>query len=280
LTAFRQPERRIEGEVMMSIVQGREGGQPAWPDPAGSDPAGSAPGRDRALVAGEGVLRILVIGLLSICLRPFAALAQERLISQVEAPIQVTRTAASAIRIDGLLADQEWQDAVVLDLAYEIMPGENTPSPVRTSCRITYDEQNLYFAFHALDPRPSEIRARVTDRDVHQSDDAIGVFIDPFNDERRSFEFLSNPLGVQTDLSRSDVADGDGDPEDITWDAIWNSAGRLTSDGYVVEIAIPFTSLRFPRTQEAQTWGILLFRNYPRDVRHQIASVPRSQLHR
>lgn len=182
--------------------------------------------------------------------------------------------AESAIRVDGSLDEAGWRGALTILLPYEVMPGENIPAPVVTDCRIAYDDHSLYLGFHAFDPRPEEIRARVTDRDAHQADDAVGVFIDPFNDERRAFEFLVNPLGVQTELSRSDVADGEGEPEDMTWDTIWHSEGRLTSDGYIVEIAIPFASLRFPRVQGEQTWGLLLIRSYPRDVRHQISSAP------
>ena len=67
--------------------------------------------------------------------------------------------------------------------------------------------------------------------------------LDTFNDERRAFEFRINPLGVQADAVFSEL---DGF-EDFSWDAIWESAGRITDTGYVVEAAIPFNQLRFPR---------------------------------
>jgi hypothetical protein len=204
---------------------------------------------------------------------PLSSRAEERPEESRAPALNVTRT-PSTIRIDGSLDDEGWLGALTVDLPYEIMPGENIPAPVSTDCKIAYDDHHLYLGFHAVDPRPEEIRARVTDRDAHQADDAVGLFIDTFNDERRAFEFLVNPLGVQTDISRSDVADGEGEPEDTTWDAIWHTQGKLTDDGYIVEMVIPFASLRFPRAQGVQTWGMTLFRNYPRDVRHQIASAP------
>jgi hypothetical protein len=184
---------------------------------------------------------------------------------------RITR-AISSIRVDARLDEEAWREALTIDLPFEIHPGENVPAPVHTECRITYDDQNLYLAFRADDPEPSRIRARLADRDTPWQDDFVGIMFDPFNDERRGFEFFVNPLGVQMDLSRNDV--GTGDPEDPTWDAIWESAGRITKDGYVVEAAIPFTSIRFPRTEGEQTWGLFTFRAYPRSVRHQITSVP------
>jgi len=174
--------------------------------------------------------------------------------------------------VDGLLDEETWVQALRIPLPYEVMPGDNTPAPVETECLVSYDTKYLYVAFRASDPDPSQIRARIADRDTPWQDDFVGVMVDPFNDERRGFELFVNPLGVQMDLSRNDV--GSEEPEDETWDTIWSSAGRITHDGYSVEMAVPFTSLRFPRTEEEQTWGFIAFRAYPRSVRHQISSVP------
>lgn len=131
----------------------------------------------------------------------------------------------------------------------EIDPGENTPAPVRTECFVLYDPGHLYVACRAHDPDPSAIRAHLADRDQVDRDDAVGFIVDTFNDERRGFEMFVNPLNVQTDASRNDVGRGDDlggeSTEDSTWDAIWTSAARITPEGYEVEIAVPFTSLRF-----------------------------------
>ena len=142
-------------------------------------------------------------------------------------------------------------------------PSENVSRRSRPSFWMTYDAEQLYVAFRALDPEPAAIRARLTDRDRAFQDDFVGVVLDTFNDERRAFEFFVNPLGVQMDLIQNDVTGN----EDDTWDAIWTSAGRITDEGYVVEMAIPFSSLRFPRADGEQTWGIDALRIYPRDQR-------------
>ena len=90
------------------------------------------------------------------------------------------------------------------------------------------------------------------------------------SDDRRAFEFHANPLGIQADGVLNDVGNG----EDFAWDAIWSSAGRITPDGYEVEIAIPFTSLRFPPSQGERVWGFQPTRSYPRTKRHQLSLTP------
>jgi hypothetical protein len=159
-----------------------------------------------------------------------------------------------------------------VDLPFETAPGENTPAPVSTECLLAYDTSNLYVAFKATDTDPGQIKARLSDRDNIWHDDRVGIMIDTFNDERRGFEFLVNPLGVQMDATRNEV--GGGDERDTSWDAIWNSAGRISDQGYTVEMSIPFTSLRFPRTKGPQTWGFAAYRYYPRGVHYEMMSFP------
>jgi hypothetical protein len=178
--------------------------------------------------------------------------------------------AASAITIDGSLDEPAWERALELRLEYETRPGENVPPPVETICLVTYDEDRFYAAFRAFDPEPRRIRAHLQDRDTIFNDDLVGIKLDPFNDERRAFQFFVNPLGVQFDSLQDDVAND----EDLSWDVIWSSLGRITEEGYVVEIAVPFHQLRFPRAEGEQTWGFDAVRFYPRSVSHRIALQP------
>lgn len=184
-------------------------------------------------------------------------------------PLKVERS-ASKITLDGVLDEAAWGSAAKIELQFETRPAENTPPPVRTEVFFTYDEDHFYVAFRSHDPNPSEIRAHLSDRDTAFSDDFVGVVLDPFNDERRGFEFFVNPLGVQMDLFMDDV----GGNEDSSWDAIWDAAGKIHQGGFDVEMAIPWSSLRFPRTEGAQTWGFDALRFYPRNQRHRIASQP------
>jgi hypothetical protein len=182
----------------------------------------------------------------------------------------ITR-ATSPIKIDGVLDEEAWKSALVVDLPYEWFPGDNTTPKVKTDALLTFDGEALYIAFRADDPQPGSIRSHLMDRDAiaaFNQDDHVGVILDTFNDERRAFQFRVNPAGVQVDATFSEIDAA----EDFSWDAIWASQGRITDTGYVVEIAIPFKQLRFPRTEAPQTWGFEAFRSYPRSVRTRISS--------
>jgi hypothetical protein len=172
-----------------------------------------------------------------------------------------------AITVDGVIDAGEWGAAKPIELAFETFPGNNVPPRVRTEAFLAYDDKTLYVGFRAHDPNPAAIRAHLTDRDRAYSDDFIGIAVDTFNDERRAFEFFVNPLGVQMDLTNNDLTGN----EDDSWDAIWASAGKIHSDRWEVEMAIPFSQLRFKASaDEVQTWGLDIVRIYPREQRYRI----------
>ncbi len=188
-------------------------------------------------------------------------------VAVVAAPANLPST-TDPITIDGVMDEAAWQHATQISIDTETNPGENLPARVTTLAYIIEDGENLYIAFDARDPDPSEIRAYLQDRDSAWNDDFVGVVLDTYNDERRAFEFFSNPLGIQMDLTNDDV----NQREDKSWDAIWDSAGHISADGYVVEMEIPLSQLRFPGGTGKQTWGIDLLRIYPRDKRYRFSN--------
>ena len=187
-------------------------------------------------------------------------------------PVSI-RKASSNIRVDGVLDESAWSQATPIAVGSEWFPGDNIAAVVRTDALVTWDYEKLYVAFRAFDPQPSRIRARYAERDAALLDDTVGFMIDPFNDDRLAYQFRINPLGVQADAINSDVEGS----EDFSWDAIWDSAGRITADGYVVEVAIPLQQLRIPTAAAPQTWGFMAMRDYPRNVRHRFRSVVTDQ---
>jgi Domain of unknown function (DUF5916) len=189
------------------------------------------------------------------------------------APDYTVFPATGPIAIDGFLDEADWDRAEAIPLSWEILPGDNVPPPVETTCHILFDAATLYFGCRAFDPAPGEIRAHLAERDDRVrtiQDDHIVFLLDPFNDERRAFEFRVNTLGVQMDaiLARSEGI------EDFSWNAVWTSKVQITEDGYTVEVGIPFGSLRFPQTDDVQTWGLVIDRSYPRSVRTRMRSAP------
>jgi len=186
------------------------------------------------------------------------------------------RPATSEVKVDGVLDEQAWQDATVLPVKFEWFPGNNIEPPVETEALVTFGERALYVAFRAHDPNPKQIRAHLMDRDeinTFVQDDYVIVQLDTFNDGRRAFQFRINPLGVQADAFSSEVEG----IEDWSWDMIWHSKGRITPDGYEVEVAFPFNQLRFQATQDVQTWGIDVGRSYPRSSRHRVNNAGRDR---
>ena len=216
------------------------------------------------------LIGLAVVGLLSIGVAAQTPPAATPAPKQRQVSTFEIHEASGPIHVDGNLDEDAWKTATAIPLAYEWHPGDNVPPPTKTDVLLTFDRQNLYVGFRAYDPKPGAISAHLTDRDVPFSDDTVGIMIDTFNDQRRAFQFRVNPLGVQMDATNSDV---DGS-EDWSWNAIWASEGRITSEGYVIEIAIPFTQLRFPRGSGVQTWGFMASRDWPREDRHRMRTMP------
>ena len=183
------------------------------------------------------------------------------------ADLELPRTEQDFV-IDGTLDEGGWDDALRIAIDIETRPAENVPAQVRTTAYLVEDGSHLYVAFDAEDPQPAAIRAFLRDRDSAWDDDFVGIVIDTYGDERRAFEFFANPLGVQMDLTNDDIRKN----EDDSWDAIWDSAGRINVGGYAVEMKIPLNQLRFPRVAGTQNWGVDLLRFYPREHRYRLSN--------
>ncbi len=180
---------------------------------------------------------------------------------------KITR-AAAAIRIDGDLSDEGWRGATRVATWYEVSPGDNNEPPVRNVGYLTYDDRFLYVGFEFDDPNPAAIRAPLGDHDAinGSSMDFAGVFLDPLNSGRTAAEFFVTPRNVQYDAITDDASGENASP-----DFFWDSAAAINDHGWTLEIRIPFSTLRY-RSVDPQTWGIILFRNYPRAFRYQFFS--------
>ena len=166
-------------------------------------------------------------------------------------------------RIDGVLDNPFWeQEALKIENFVQLAPKENGAPSQRTVAYLGYDDKNLYMAFRCFDAEPGKIRASITSRDNAGDDDWIFVFLDTFNEKRRASSFMINPLGVQMDAIR--LEQGGGDQMDMSWDTAFDSEGTIDNEGYTVEMAIPFKSLRFP-DRESKVWNVVLGRNIPRN---------------
>jgi Domain of unknown function (DUF5916) len=144
-------------------------------------------------------------------------------------------------------------------------PHDGEPVSQATEVYLGYDEKNLYAVFVCHDD-PSKVRAHETRREDFEGDDDVEIMLDTFHDRRRAYVFEVNPKGVQfdaiwTEASYEEQTNGNFD---VSFDTLWYSRGKITSQGYVAWIAIPFRSLRFPAAQD-QTWGVVLLREITRE---------------
>ena len=159
--------------------------------------------------------------------------------------------------IDGKLDDEIWKQAIVLKDFHQVQPGDNIAPSKPTEVMLGYDAKFLYVAFHCFD-EPDKVRANIPKRDNIFDDDYVGILFDTFNDGRKAYEFDFNPLGVQADGIWTD-----GQNEDFNPDIVMESKGMVTSDGWTVEVAIPFKSLRYVAGKD-KLWGAHFWRRIKR----------------
>lgn len=140
--------------------------------------------------------------------------------------------------------------------------GEGVSEP--TDAYLGYDEKNLYVVFVCFDD-PREVRARLSSREDVYDDDEVEVMLDTFHDRRRAYAFQTTPLGVQWDAIWTEASRDEETSAhfDTSFDTVWDSRGKVTDRGFVVWMAIPFKSLRFPAGKR-QEWGIILYRGITR----------------
>ena len=163
------------------------------------------------------------------------------------APARIPRFETPPV-IDGQLNDAIWQNAAVFGDFMQISPGDNVKPTHPTEFMMGYDAKNLYMAFRIIQDR-NTVRATVARRDTIFNDDYVLVHLDTFNDQRQAYLLFFNPLGIQADGTFTE-----GRGEDYSLDIVMESKGVLTEDGFTIEVAIPFKSLRYEAGKNKQ-WG-------------------------
>ncbi len=160
-------------------------------------------------------------------------------------------------RIDGIMDDEIWQQTPVADDFVQLDPIDGAPPSQPSAMRIAYDKENLYFGLSFYDSDPEQIRARNLQRGgPNGNDDMFWLLIDTYNDDRNAYLFETNVLGTQDDAI---ITDESMSFSDWQWDGIYESQGRIADDGWHVELAIPFKTIRFDNKDEL-TMGVAIMR--------------------
>ena len=175
-------------------------------------------------------------------------------------PALVAPKVDGSVQLDGILEEDLWDSAARAVNFSETFPGDQTKPPIGIEARVAYDERNFYVAFVIADD-PAAIRSSFSQRDDIWQDDYVGLLLDPYATNAWSYFIASNPIGIQGDTR---IVNG-GD-EDVGFDVMFESEGRLTETGYTVEMVIPFRSLRFP-ARDVQSWSVNFWITHPRDSR-------------
>ena len=175
---------------------------------------------------------------------------------------------AGKIDVNGDLSDPGWASASRTEEFVETDPGDQISPGVKSATLIGYDDANLYVAFIAWD-NPADVRTSYSERDNIWRDDYFGIMLDTYGDRSGGYEIFCNPYGVQGDLR---ITNSSGN-EDDSYNLIFYSAGKITDSGYQIELAIPFSSLRFPNKDE-QTWRAQFWRDRQRSARFRYAWAP------
>lgn len=177
--------------------------------------------------------------------------------------------------LDGTFDESEWQQASVWRLDWEINRGENRSAQTTTFVLKMTTGTDLHVAFVNVDPQPSRIRARLADRDSwsRDEDDAVGFYLDPYNDNRNAYRVMVNASGIQADAGRFDRG-ARGTDDDSSFNFLWHSDVKRFTDGFIAQLSIPLRNLQIPETDSDHLeMGFMPFRMYPREFTNKFSPV-------
>lgn len=197
----------------------------------------------------SNILKGLVILLGLIFFQPSVSSAQDSLRT-----IEAVRVDHKP-KIDGSLDDEVWKRAKVFDgYFYQLSPDNGADGSYQTKVMVLYNSSALYIGAFMSDPDPASLPRELSVRDdLDKNVDAFGVIIDPYLKGQNAYTYSVSAAGVQEDAL---VTPNDFDDN---WDAVWNSAVSVTDDGWIAEIEIPYSAIRFPK-KEDPVWGLNFYR--------------------
>lgn len=220
-----------------------------------------APGLGHFLEAVTALSVVMLMGIFATAQNTKGSKPQQRehVAAQVSQIVQMQiRRVITPPKLEDYLDGKSRPDELKVTGFKQRDPGDGVPVTQDTTAYLSYDDKHLYVIFVCKD-EPGKVRAHMNKRENLGNDDAVGIVLDTFHDRLRAYLFAANPLGIQLDGITTE-----GQNDDMSFDTVWHSDGKVTADGYVVWVSIPFKSLRF-HNSDVQTWGIGLLRNISRN---------------
>ena len=199
-----------------------------------------------------GILTLLCVCLLSVSIRVDGQ-------TERELPRMSAHRTSEELKIDGVLDESVWQNVEPIRQLYQIQPDQGNPATEQSEIRILYDDKKLYFGFIFFDSEMDKVVANDMRRDSSglRSNDYGFLLLDTYNDRRNAVFFRFTPVGGMEDTAVSDS----GGSLNTSWDIVWECRCRINEDNWTVEIAIPFSQLRF-ESSDSMDWGL----NFGREI--------------
>lgn len=179
------------------------------------------------------------------------------------------------IKLDGVLNELIWQEAEAADNFWQQFPTDSLKALDKTEVKLLYNDTHLFIGVTA-----NSIGGNYTVNSLRRdyssrNNDNVTILFDTFNDGQNGFLFGVNAYGVQREALLSNRA-VDLRGFNLTWDTKWKSESTYSDDKYVVEYAIPFSSLKYP--ENSKTWGFQAYRyDFQRNERSIWTNVDQNQ---
>lgn len=170
--------------------------------------------------------------------------------------INAVRTTTNP-QVDAIIDEDLWKTIPTATDFVQYTPYNGASPSEKTEVKITYSNDAIYIAAICYDSNPQEIYKTLSDRDDFGQADYFGIYLDPYNKGLTAYGFFVTAAGVQVDIKLNENS------EDKNWDAVWDSKVRITENGWIVEMKIPYSALRFPAKNE-QEWSLNIYRNIQR----------------
>ncbi|HKK61752.1 MAG TPA: DUF5916 domain-containing protein [Bacteroidales bacterium] len=200
----------------------------------------------------------IIVLIISFLLFPSVPFAQNE---NIEKKIYHTnRITGEAPNIDGLINDSAWDLVEWTGDFTQRQPNDGAKPSQETAFKMVYDDNNLYVLIRAFDTDPEKIVERMSRRDGFDGD-WVEINIDSYFDKQTAFSFTASVSGVKSD----EAITNNGGNWDKTWDPIWYLKTSIDSLGWVAEMKIPYTQLRFSNNKEFQVWGLQVNRRFFRN---------------
>ncbi len=180
--------------------------------------------------------------------------------AQSPAPRQLSANRTTKpVKIDGLINDEAWKDAAIMTDMVEFRPtvGKKENPETKTVAYLMYNDEGIYFGGHCYERTKDSIATELAGRDGFGTNDYIGIIFDTYYDKLNGFEYFITPLGEQWDAKMS--PNSNGNEEDFSWNAVWQSGAVIHDNGWSFEMFIPYSAIRFGK-KDVQNWGLNITR--------------------